>query len=245
MACLRKDWLSWAAFAVLGCVLTNTWANARRNDLISAVGSGDLSRVKALLAAGADVNVKDREGFTALFNAPNVEVLRVLLGAKPDLNAKDRDGDTALARFIRLSGNSWTWAVPALLVAGADPNARASDWFTPLMWAAMGGNLDVVRALLDAKADANAKAGGFTVAEYAYGHEDAMLMLRHAGPDRLTGFTALMMASANGRQEVVKALLDAKADVNARAGDGTTALIMAIQNNHPEVAQLLRSAGAQ
>jgi serine/threonine-protein phosphatase 6 regulatory ankyrin repeat subunit B len=52
------------------------------------------------------------------------------------------------------------------------------------------------------------------------------------------------MASQNGHQEVVRALLDAKADVNAKAGDGDTALMMASQNGHQEVVQLLKSVGA-
>jgi ankyrin repeat protein len=52
----------------------------------------------------------------------------------------------------------------------------------------------------------------------------------------------LMLASANGHLEVVQALLAAKADVNAKQRDGSTPLMLAVQNNHTEVARLLTSA---
>jgi ankyrin repeat protein len=58
------------------------------------------------------------------------------------------------------------------------------------------------------------------------------------------GGTALMLASQNGHQEVVRALLGAQADVNAKAGNGATALMLASKNGHQEVVQLLKSAGA-
>jgi ankyrin repeat protein len=52
-----------------------------------------------------------------------------------------------------------------------------------------------------------------------------------------------MLASKNGHLEVVRALLDAKADVNARSKYGT-ALQMARKGRHGEVVQLLKSASA-
>ena len=53
------------------------------------------------------------------------------------------------------------------------------------------------------------------------------------------GLTALMMASANGRKEVVKLLLDKGADVNVKNIYGITALFMASAHGHTEVAKLL------
>jgi ankyrin repeat protein len=44
--------------------------------------------------------------------------------------------------------------------------------------------------------------------------------------------------------KVVRALLDAKADVNAKAGNGSTALMVASENGHQEVVRLLRIGGA-
>jgi len=43
----------------------------------------------------------------------------------------------------------------------------------------------------------------------------------------------------------VRALLAAKADVNAKTNKGETALSLALQNKHQDVAQILKSAGAR
>jgi uncharacterized protein len=53
-----------------------------------------------------------------------------------------------------------------------------------------------------------------------------------------------MAAAQEGHHDVVRALLVAKADVNAKMDDGTTALMMASQKDDKEVVQLLKSAGA-
>lgn len=57
------------------------------------------------------------------------------------------------------------------------------------------------------------------------------------------GLTALMMAV--GHPEVVRALIAAKADVNAEADDDTTALKLASIKKHKEVVRLLKLAGAK
>jgi hypothetical protein len=74
----------------LACVLGSTWANAQGNDLIVASINGDLSRVKALLDAKADVNAKSGVGGTALMWASqqgHAEIVQALLAAKADVNA--------------------------------------------------------------------------------------------------------------------------------------------------------------
>ena len=81
------------------------------------------------------------------------------------------------------------------------------------------GHADVVRVLLAAKAEVNAKTS--------------------------EGATALYLASKSGHADVVRALLAAKADVNAKIGNGTTtALTEASQNGHGDVVRLLSNAGA-
>ena len=54
----------------------------------------------------------------------------------------------------------------------------------------------------------------------------------------------MIWASRNGRLNVVNALLDAEADVNAENDNGRTALYLAVQNDHGEIALALRDAGA-
>jgi hypothetical protein len=59
-----------------------------------------------------------------------------------------------------------------------------------------------------------------------------------------TGFTALMVAVANGRSETARILLQAGADVNASTPRGWTALMQATSTGRAEAVQLLLDAGA-
>jgi ankyrin repeat protein len=58
------------------------------------------------------------------------------------------------------------------------------------------------------------------------------------------GDTALIDASANGYVSIVRALIAAKADVNIVRNDGATALSVSLKNEHTDVADLLKKAGA-
>jgi ankyrin repeat protein len=60
-----------------------------------------------------------------------------------------------------------------------------------------------------------------------------------------SGQTTLMLASTNGRLEVVQMLLAKKAVVNAKDKNGRTALMLASQGGHEEVKKLLVKAGAE
>jgi ankyrin repeat protein len=227
-------------------------SNAAHDNLNDASDAGDLSRVKALLAANADVNATDPDGTTALFLAAqngHVEVVQALLAAKADVNAKTANGATAL--FIA-SAYGHLEVVRALLAANADVTVkRAGDGGTALFIAAQEDRLEVVKALIAANADVNAKGiyGATPLIQAAgLGHLEVVRALLAANADAnakpANGFTALMSASMSGHAAMVQALLAAKADVNAKAGNGFTALIQASQQGHLEVVQALLAAGA-
>ena len=100
------------------------------------------------------------------------------------------------------------------------------------MWAATEGHTDVVKALLDAKADPNVKAAVTTLTER-----------KHA--DHPTGgFTALMYAARNGHEDTVRALIAGGADPKSTNGDGATATIVAIVNDRFDLAKTLIDLGA-
>jgi Ankyrin repeats (3 copies) len=95
--------------AIIGVValycsmLVTTSGLAATDDLVKAAFANDVSQVKAILAAGDDVNVKTPSGTfagaTALIAAAisgNLEIVNLLLAAKADVNATDNDGATAL-----------------------------------------------------------------------------------------------------------------------------------------------------
>ncbi|MBQ6656215.1 MAG: SUMF1/EgtB/PvdO family nonheme iron enzyme [Ottowia sp.] len=115
-------------------------------------------KVRALLAAGADVNARERRyGKTALMGVSSPEVAAVLLAAGADVNAIDEGfGETALFAAAR---NGHTQMIEVLLRAGAAVNAQGKNSQTPLMVAASSGQVEAVRALLAAGADAKLKDG--------------------------------------------------------------------------------------
>ena len=86
------------------------------------------------MRAGADVNAKDNDGWTALLAAAansNPDIVSVLLKAGADVDEKDERGWTAL--MTAAATNTGPEIVSVLLRAGADPNAEGEDGRTALM----------------------------------------------------------------------------------------------------------------
>jgi hypothetical protein len=75
-----------------------------KNDLIvthvvSAVKQGRIDIVNSLVANGADVNVRDRDGWTALMRAAcegHTEIVHILMQAGADVHVKNDEGESAL-----------------------------------------------------------------------------------------------------------------------------------------------------
>jgi uncharacterized protein len=59
------------------------------------------------------------------------------------------------------------------------------------------------------------------------------------------GITPLIHASASGRVEVVKLLLQKGADVNAKTRDGETALKVVQKTGTKEIVEMLQTYGAR
>lgn len=68
-------------------------------DFVDIVKTGTPHDVQAAISNGANVNVLDKNGWTALMNAAeynqNLEVITALLAAGADAKAKDKLGNTA------------------------------------------------------------------------------------------------------------------------------------------------------
>ncbi|MCU0924108.1 MAG: ankyrin repeat domain-containing protein, partial [Burkholderiaceae bacterium] len=137
-------------------------------------------------------------------------------------------------------------ALPAVSTAGITPREGSRG---ELFEAAQRGDLTRVGALLEAKADINAKDSfGFTALMYASlkGHVPVVGALLEAKADAnaedINGQTALMWASRTGHVAVVRALLEAKTDANAKSDDNVKALWLASQEGHAEVVRALLEA---
>lgn len=197
--------------------------NIKRTPLMYAAGLGQIEIMRALLAKGADINTRDRNGDTALALAAYVSITKditllkavtLLVDNGADINLKNHRGYTALI-WASLSGNTDTATV--LLSAGADPNAKAEGGSTPIMFAAMRGHTSVVQVLISKGAEIN------TQNDY--------------------GITPLMRAAGEGQTDTVKRLLENAADPKIKDKRGRTALLYARAHKHLDVARLLEEAG--
>ena len=162
---------------------------------------------------------------------------------------------TAAAQDLRLvsaAADQDREAVLALLDEGVDVNASRPDGATALLWAAHWDDIELVERFLQAGADVNAADDhGVTPLERAAENAsvDMVEMLLAAGADvharQTSGLTPLMTAARTGSVDVVQALVRGGADVNAAVtATGSTALMWAVSEQHPEIVHALLAAGA-
>jgi ankyrin repeat protein len=136
----------------------------------------------------------------------------------------------------------------ALLRAKAHPDRPNRFGDTPLMLAALKGDLETVRALVAGGAAVNRP--GWTPLIYAAtgGHDGVADFLLTQGADidaaSPNGTTALMMAVHEHHPETARLLIGRGADVNHRNQEGATALAWARRNNEDDLVKELRRAGA-
>jgi ankyrin repeat protein len=187
-------------------------------DLLTAARLGDDTRVDAALSAGANTNVKRRDGRTPLMLAAesgDVATVAALLTYGADPNVRAVYGETAL---MLATPN----VVQLLVESGAEVNARFGSGKTILMSTT---DAEKARALLAAGAEVDARLDG----------------------EGDSGPTALIHATSNRFPsiELVRVLLEGGADVNVADSNGQTALIRASEvAADEEVMVLLLEAGA-
>ena len=253
-----------AAGLVAAALLVCAPAAAAQPALIDAVRQGDLAATSALLRQGADANAPEVDGTTALHWAAHrddLEAAELLIGAGADVSAANRYGVTPLSLAAT---NGSAAMLGRLLATGADANASLLEGETALMTAARTGAVDAVRVLLDHGAEVNAAEQwrGQTALMWAAaeGHAAVVreLVARGAAVDarsnpaddaggdgeRPAGYSAFLFAVRNGHLDAAQALADAGASVNDTAPDGSSALVVAVDNRNYELAVRLLERGA-
>src|SRR5215831_197854 len=263
------NWQRITCLALVSFTLSAPVIAAEHAKLADAAERRDWAGVRTLLQSGADVNGAQVDGTTALHWAvynDDAEAVSLLLRAKANVNAVNRYDVPPLA-LACTNGNAAI--VKLLLEAGADANATMKGGETVLMLASRSGNVDVVKALLAsaAKTDARERHGQTALMwAAAEGNTAVVRLLIQAGADMnatlSSGFTAFFLAVREGRLDTVRAFLAAGIDVNATLSRGTNAprstagsyirpvdngtspLLLAVQNGHFELAIALVDAGA-
>lgn len=200
-----------------------------------------------LLDAGADLKARRRDGRTPL------DVLQPV-----------RDGWTLL-HFAAQEGHAPM--MEALLEAGANLDARTEWGLAALHFAAGEGRLPMTETLLGAGADPDAKAGGGLLPlrlasrsrwwrrpspkpEERPRTRPRMGGTTAAGRRRFPessedgpGWTPLHFAARGGHSPVMKALLEAGADPDAKTGDGWMPLHFAVKSGAASAVEVLLDAG--
>ncbi|XP_044743261.1 ankyrin repeat and KH domain-containing protein 1 isoform X4 [Chrysoperla carnea] len=223
--------------------------------LTLACAGGHEELVELLLSRGADIEHRDKKGFTPLIlaaTAGHEKVVEILLNHGADLEAQsERTKDTPLS--LACSGGRYE-VVELLLSRGSNKEHRNVSDYTPLSLAASGGYVNIIKLLLTQGAEINSRTGsklGISPLMLAAmnGHTAAVKMLLDMGSDinaqiETNRNTALTLACFQGRHEVVSLLLDRKANVEHRAKTGLTPLMEAASGGYVDVGRVLLDKGA-
>jgi len=220
-----------------------------------AARRGNLEALKQLKAGGADLNCgPDQWGATPLGGASqrgDVAVVTYLLDNGADPNEHTPDGEDPL---ILAAGAGKRDAVRLLLDRGADPKYCINGFFTALMASFWRPDVETVRMLLAAGADATITepvAGGVLhgAARAQNLPVEIARMLVDAGADVTVkteaGVTPLLVACDKGSTDLVKFFVSKGADVTIAGGEfQATGLHAAAANGYTDLAEFLLASGA-
>jgi ankyrin repeat protein len=193
--------------------------------LSHAARSGHLERVDLLLARGAPIDARNLAGATALFvaaEAGQASVAQRLIERGADIKLTGRSGVSPIAAAAYVGNDA---IVETLLAHGADERVADDTGKPPIVYAAAGARLDIVKRLLARNIDINARYPN-----------DLTLLMWASGPDE--------QAPEAQAVTVVGYLLDAGAHIDDRDDRGRTALMIAAEGGHAEIANLLLGRGA-
>lgn len=167
-----------------------------------------------------------------------------------DPNTVNERGETGLTQAFKL--DSYRAAKGLIDLPSTKVNQPNSKGETPLMMAAIKGQLDLAKALIARDADVNRE--GWTPLHYAVSapSEDgsdlkmvALLLQHHAYIDAASpnGTTPLMMAAQYGTRSAVELLIKEGADPKLKNQQGLTAVDFATRADRAEVVRWLAQAG--
>ncbi|KAF5014024.1 hypothetical protein FDECE_5 [Fusarium decemcellulare] len=184
--------------------------------LLLAAKSGHLVRAIQIIDEGANINLLDIDGRSALSVATehgHKDLVLALVEREADLNMVDANGASPLWWASRYGHET---VVELLLDQGARINTPDTDGQSPLSVASHHGHLATVKLLLE----------------------------RGANPNSSTGYgkTALIFAVITRQLHVVELLLRFGAGANYVTPQGDTPLSLAEENGYQELANAIRAA---
>jgi len=214
--------------------------------LFDAIRTGDLATVKSLVGAdGSLASARNDSGVSGVLTAVYMgrgEIRDFLIASGAVMELPEAAAMGNLTRVRELIEKNL-----------AQATAFSPDGFPVVALAAFLGHLEVVQYLAAHGADINGAAtngseynaltgavtsGHFAVVQWLLEH-GANANYRYSG-----NYSPLLTAAANGRLDIAKLLLAHGADLHATTNDGKSALDLAKERNHPEVAALFQARAA-
>lgn len=233
----------------LGAHINAQDSKCRNTALHHACIKGSIEMVKLLLNHGAQVNLKDDTGCSALIDAcvyGHTNIVLCLLSHGADLELSNDQGMTPFM-YASMSGHT---NLSKILI---DHGAKIETCKVSALVGASGrGHTETVKLLLDHGAELEARNDEGASALYSaskYGHTETLRILLDHGAQvdakDNSGKTALIIASLSGHTETVQVLLDHGAHVNAEENNGMTALVRASLSGHTETVRVLLDNNAR
>ncbi|WP_224364241.1 ankyrin repeat domain-containing protein [Hyalangium versicolor] len=239
-------------------------------ELFSAVKDSDAKAVAKHLAAGANPNARDKDGYMALHHAASdtsPEIIQLLLDAGAEVDGLDSDSAIALSFATARTDGDAVERVKLLIAKGANVNHQWDDEDRPTILTDLLNqenneepSAEILKTLLQAGANPNLPNGrGETPLMLAVGYTEqpelTELLLEHGAQVNAVdaeGASALMNAVKDGNVRLVERLIAKGADVNQAAtyDQGNTVLTMALHLDEvygdpsPKVVDALLRGGA-
>ncbi len=259
------------AVVVAAIGLASAFGAQAAPSLIEAARANDATTALAALADGVDVNAKSADGTTALHWAiyrDNVQLVQRLIKAGADVKTANEFGSTPMAEAAVVGDAA---VIDALLAAGADAESRGADGQTALMVVARSGNVAAAETLLKHGANVNAREAWREQTALMWAAAQSQpgmvkLLVKHGAavdarsavnqwPRQVTGeprrmyrpfggLTPLLFAAREGCLECARTLVEGGAKLDLPDPKGVTALFLAIDNLHFDLAKYLIGKGA-
>jgi ankyrin repeat protein len=228
--------------------------NRKLANLTTAINRGETDKALALIDSSLPLdtvaNGQHRSPMFAAIEAGNVAIVNALLDAGASLSASNDMKDTPLHAAVVTGSEA---VIRTLIARGAAINAQVErkkhqyDGRTPLMNAAAGNNLTIVKLLLESGADPFLKdSAGFTALRFAeiFGKRTANYLRKIMGVSPAASELSLHDAAAAGIVERVARLLDEGFPVDTADEMGSTALHRAAMSDRTDAVRLLLERGA-
>ncbi|MFP3020595.1 MAG: ankyrin repeat domain-containing protein [Wolbachia sp.] len=211
--------------------------------LLTAMEGVDLNEVRGLIAKGANIDTKDKDGNTLLYSAAEMGDLdRIKFLLDNGANIETENGEYQATPLHGAVENYRLDAVKLLLSRGANVNAEDKGHWTPLHYAADTNRLDVVKFLVGAGANLGATSDyGKTPLDIAIDkkHVNVEQYLRQVQLDK-----KLLLAVRSHELNEVKNLISQGASLEAKDGDDNTPLHWASWNSYLDIVEYLIKSDA-